>query len=100
MPPVRHRPNGVPGENRGLVVCRQASDNGRTTARAEKSADGSALFVPGDTERECGGGNLWLRGWPCWTEAVRKAGYIHDAYSRFHSYGLGVGLRNSARRVP
>ena len=69
---LRHRPNGVPGENRGLAVCSEDSDNGRTILRAEKSAGHIRALVAGDTERERRKGSPVLRGRPHWVTARRR----------------------------
>src|SRR5205809_3962860 len=61
----------MPGENRGLAVCRGASDNRRAIARAESAGRVRAL-VAGDTERERRKGSPVLRGRPHWVTARRR----------------------------
>src|SRR6266571_2428143 len=86
----------MPGENRGLAVCREAPVNGRTIPSTTKSGTCPRSLSPAKLQRERRRGSLWLRG----GTPLRKADYIREANGRFHSYSFGVGFRKSARRAP
>ena len=79
---LRHRPNGMPGENREPAVCRPVP-NRCTIPRAGTPAKPVA------------------RGLPRRRRLAGKRGYIHEAYCCFYSYGLGAGFatRREARHL-
>jgi len=69
------------------IKTRQTAEEGTSAAESGQRADTGSASRNGGTERKA------MASWAVLLdEAVKKPGFIHEAYSRFHTYSLGNQL--------